>query len=77
MFSNRVSQYLDRFSESLYPSDFLSQQPTIAAAASMICVPVMAPAANWQAYLYQMAYARAVAELAPPRHHRRFFSVWN
>jgi hypothetical protein len=43
----------------------------------MVYVPVVAQAANWQTYLYQMAYQQAVAELAPPRHHRRFFSVWN
>ena len=30
----------------------------------------------WQQEIYRLAYERALAA-ARPRHHRRFFSVWN
>ena len=47
------------------------------ASTSMVYVPLMAPQAVWQAQLYKLAYEKAAADLAPPRHYRRFFSIWN
>lgn len=44
---------------------------------SMAMVPLLAPQASWQNQLYRMAYEKAVADLTPPRHFDRFFSVWN
>jgi hypothetical protein len=43
----------------------------------MMVVPMMIGQAHFQAQLYRLAYEQALADLAPPRHHRRFFSVWN
>lgn len=43
----------------------------------MMLVPMMIGQAHFQAQLYRLAYEQALADLAPPRHHRRFFSVWN
>jgi hypothetical protein len=79
MFNNRIAEYLDRYPEPVNSGLAVSQYATSTSngASGMIYLPVVAPLANWQAYLYQMAYQRAVADLAPPRHHRRFFSVWN
>ncbi|HEY2893534.1 MAG TPA: hypothetical protein VGJ16_04955 [Pirellulales bacterium] len=44
---------------------------------AMVAVSLAPQAVTWQQTLYQMAYQKAVAQLAPPRHHSRFFSVWN
>ena len=38
---------------------------------------LLAQTADWQQQLYRSAYERACAAVAIPRHHRRFFSVWN
>jgi hypothetical protein len=33
--------------------------------------------APWQEQVYRLAYQKALADTAPPRHFARFFSVWN
>ncbi len=50
---------------------------SVAAVSTMVFVPVMAQRAVWQAQLYRLAYEQAAADLAAPRHYRRFFSTWN
>lgn len=45
--------------------------------AGMVAVSISPQAVTWQQTLYQMAYQKAVEQLAPPRHHSRFFAVWN
>jgi hypothetical protein len=77
MFNNRIAEYLDRYPEPINSGLAVSQHATSNGDLGMIYLPALAPLANWQAYLYQIAYQRAVADLAPPRHHGRFFSVWN
>ena len=84
MSSNRISHHFNRFAtESFVPvatSQPLSPVDASSAGASsrgMVAVPVMVQQGTWQAQLYQLAYQQAVAALSPPRHHRRFFSVWN
>ena len=42
----------------------------------MVLVPGVV-AAPWQAQIYRLAYEKALADTAPPRHFARFFSVWN
>ena len=44
---------------------------------AMVMVPCPVQQASWQAQLYQLAYQRAVAQMAPPRGAERYFSVWN
>ena len=39
--------------------------------------PANSQLAQWQAQIFRWAYQQAVADLAPPEHFRRFFSVWN
>jgi hypothetical protein len=42
----------------------------------VILVPDPAQQAAWQ-QIYRLASERARQSLQPPRHHERFFSVWN
>jgi hypothetical protein len=84
MSSNRISHHFNRIAtEAFVPVAVGQPLPLVAASSagapstSMVMVPVMAQQATWQAQLYQLAYQQAVAALTPPRHHRRFFSVWN
>ncbi len=82
MFRNRIASYSHRLDAFPLPGS-VSPQPKLAAAGSalaprsMILVPAMAGPASWQAQLYRIAYERAIADLAPPAHFRRYFSVWN
>ena len=42
---------------------------------SFVIVPF--PVATWQQELYRLAYEKALADLATPRHHRVFAASWN
>jgi hypothetical protein len=44
---------------------------------AMVMVPCPVQQASWQAQLYQLAYQRAVAQVAPPRSVDHYSSVWN
>ena len=43
---------------------------------TMVMVPSVT-LASWQEQVYRLAYQKALADTAPPRHFARFFSVWN
>lgn len=75
---NRIAQPTDRISD-LIPSIAAASVATSAraSASSMVMVPLLGTQPGWQAELYRRAYEKAVADLAPPRHMLRFFSVWN
>jgi len=76
MYHNRISHHFDRLS-SFVPAAPVAVGVAASASAGMIIVPVTVHPGSWQAQLYRMAYEQARAELAPPRHHTRFFTVWN
>lgn len=78
---NRITSYLAGGRLAEFAVATVSQATQTAAAASqrptMVALPVALQVGPWQAQLYRMAYERALADLAPPRHMTRFFSVWN
>ena len=43
----------------------------------LVLMPGSAEQAAMHGQLYQLAVEMARRALAPPRHHQRFFSVWN
>jgi hypothetical protein len=43
----------------------------------VVCPPHLMTAAAWQQEIYRLAYERARAQMAIPRHHRMLFCVWN
>jgi hypothetical protein len=43
----------------------------------VVCPPQLLMANAWQQEIYRLAYQRAAAEAAIPRHHRSLFCVWN
>jgi hypothetical protein len=46
------------------------------AGGAMVLIPGMIQA-PWQAQVYRLAYEKALADTAPPKHFTRYFSVWN
>ncbi len=75
---NRIARYTHRFA-SWSPAPAVTATATAfgqSQQAGMVLVPVMIQA-PWQAELYRRAYQQALADLAPPRHMQRYFSVWN
>lgn len=76
MLHNRIARFSSQVSRFPIPSgNAMGSQPIVAQIAPyMVMVPVASQNANWQAQLYRLAHAQAVAE---QRHMRRFFSVWN
>jgi hypothetical protein len=88
MFSNRIS----RFSASNFVgAAAFVPLPTVVAnsgvsqaapsfgasnAQTMVLIPTVT-LATWQQQVYRLAYQKALADTAPPRHFARFFSVWN
>jgi len=79
-FHNRIARYgRCPATTMLFPAQ--ATKPEMAAGPSrppsLVIVPVPLQQSQWQAELYRWAYERALADLAPPRHFPRFFSVWN
>jgi hypothetical protein len=54
-----------------------AQAPTVVIPAGFIIMPAFFIATTAQWGLYQAAYEQARRAAAVPRHHRRFFTVWN
>ncbi len=56
-----------------------AQKPTLGIPTGFVMTPAFfpSPAAQWQWRLYQAAYEQARRVAAVPRHHRRYFAVWN
>jgi hypothetical protein len=80
MFHNRITRYMRGPSLVGFFQTKMSQAtvaPSSGRPTSVVMVPCATNQVAWQAQLYRLAYERAVAQLAPPRHLRRFFSVWN
>jgi hypothetical protein len=81
MFYNRIARYARRLSAASSVFATEAQQPSTtkhpAGHVGIVMVPVMAQQVLWQAQLYRLAYERALADVAAPRHFHRFFSVWN
>lgn len=77
MFHNRISQYSDAQSISSPADELHTLSRQLVGATSLVMVPAAAQQVAWQTQLYAIAYQRALADLAPPRHQNRFFSVWN
>jgi hypothetical protein len=80
MFHNRIA----RLSENPrydFPSATATAQAMRAGTTTgqplVVVVPWTMQQAAWQAQVYRLAYERALADLEPPKHFRRFFSVWN
>lgn len=83
MFSNRISRFL---AADFADAAAFAQMPAIQSQAAatfgvtnqstMVMVPSVT-LASWQAQVYRLAYQKALADTAPPRHFTRFFSVWN
>jgi hypothetical protein len=51
-------------------------QNTAVMHSTMVAMPSIT-LASWQEQVYRLAYQKALADTAPPRHFARFFSVWN
>jgi hypothetical protein len=77
MFRNRIARYAQASSAPVPELRDLPSAGAATAVVSLMMVPVATAQASWQSQLYQLAYARALADLAPPKHFDRFFSVWN
>ncbi len=70
MLTNRIRKYTPT-QNSHAPS------PTVMIPAGFIIMPAFFIASTAQWNLYQAAYEQARRAAAVPRHHRRFFTVWN
>jgi hypothetical protein len=70
MLTNRIRNYTTTQNQP-------AQAPTVVIPTGFIVMPAffIAAAAQWQ--LYQAAYEQARRAADVPRHHRRFFTVWN
>jgi uncharacterized membrane protein SpoIIM required for sporulation len=70
MLINRIGDYQATKNQS-------AVTPSVVIPTGFIILPAffIAAAAQWQ--LYQAAYEQARRAAAVPRHHRRFFTVWN
>lgn len=80
MYHNRIARSFRRISALPFVMEHVprpSALPTPTRSTAMVIVPLMVRQGTWQAELYRLAYERALADLTPPWHHRRFFSVWN
>ncbi|HTM54295.1 MAG TPA: hypothetical protein VL175_09705 [Pirellulales bacterium] len=75
MSHNRITSY--QVAAQLVATGVSSAASPLGSSTAMVAVTLAPQAITWQQTLYQMAYQKAVAQLAPPRHHSRFFSVWN
>ena len=64
----RLQNYFSQPSENVSQAMPAGQYMLVAAAPQQVI---------WQQQLLRIAYERARAALQPPRHHARFFSVWN
>ena len=79
MHSNRIRHHLNRLAMNPATADVVPAGISISvgSASGHVFVPMAVHPATWQAQLYRMAYEQALVDLAPPGHHRRFFSSWN
>jgi hypothetical protein len=75
MSDNRISRYLPRFE--IGASVTVEVPSATSGVTSVVLVPCAAGVVTWQAQVFQLAYQQAVAQLAPPRHLTRYFSIWN
>jgi hypothetical protein len=75
MSGNRIASY--QVTPQLVGTGATSSSGQLGSSTAMVAVSLAPQAITWQQTLYQLAYQKAVAQLAPPRHHSRFFSVWN
>ena len=75
MSHNRITSY--QVAEPFVATGVSSTANPLGSSTAMVAVTLAPQAITWQQTLYQMAYQKAVAQLAPPRHHSRFFTVWN
>jgi hypothetical protein len=82
MQSNRISRYLDADLSASFPqwqAAHATSAVTVGGGSqsgSMVLIPGVVQT-SWQAQVYRLAYEKALADTAPPRHLSRFFSVWN
>ena len=71
----------NRWSSHALPTASLASQPVSKLAAVpqgfVICPAALVAVHGWQQEIYRLAYERAKAAAAIPRHHRVLFSVWN
>ncbi|HTU25634.1 MAG TPA: hypothetical protein VMF30_09570 [Pirellulales bacterium] len=74
MLTNRIRA---RFTMPDRPANPQPSAPSIPAGFVVTPAFFMAQASAWQWQLYQAAYEQARRIAAIPRHHRRFFTVWN
>jgi hypothetical protein len=70
-----------RWSQQALQGPTLAIQPAVKAATVpegfVVCPTALMSVQGWQQQIYRLAYERAKAAAAIPRHHRVLFSVWN
>jgi hypothetical protein len=70
MLTNRIRKYTQ-------PQNAPAPAPTILIPTGFIIMPAFFIATTAQWSLYQAAYEQARRAADVPRHHRRYFNVWN
>ena len=83
MFSNRIARFSspDFHGSAAFAQLAVAIAPTAqtfggGGSQTMVVLPSVT-LASWQEQVYRLAYQKALADTAPPRHFARFFSVWN